>query len=447
MNVLTQQNNVRYHVVRLLTNFDHSRKRLSLLATRYLNRVPEIDHPEEITFLVQEITRWRGYLDSVIGHSYRGHFSKSEYLLKNILRLAAYEMIFRNQVPVYAVVNEAVNLTRKMVNERAAGLTNAVLRKVAGRGYSKPGVVVKSDSPAQIAAATSHPQWLIERWLRHYGYDETINLCQWNNKVPVFTVWMNSARVDRVRWEKKLEVLGIKWSRSTVLRDIYHVDSISTILRSDVFQQGWFIVQDTAAALITELATHNPRERILDVCCAPGGKMAVLAVRLGEDVQIIASDRDEVRLQQVRNTLERLRITNVTVQRKDATKDDFSESDLILIDAPCTGTGVMSKRADLRWRRSNENIQEMQSLQLEILRHMANFLAVNGQIIYSTCSLEPEENWGVVDILLKERDDLKVVPVEKITLRTFLDDRGAISTFPPRHNMDGTFGVVLRKTV
>jgi 16S rRNA (cytosine967-C5)-methyltransferase len=133
------------------------------------------------------------------------------------------------------------------------------------------------------------------------------------------------------------------------------------------------------------------------------------------------------------------------VNVKNATKDDYPVSDVILIDAPCTGTGVMSKRADLRWRRSLENLQEMQQLQLEILQHMTNFVASNGRIIYSTCSMESEENWDVIDMFLEIRNDFEIVEPQKTELLPFIDDRGAVSTFPPRDGMDGVFGVILQK--
>ena len=445
MIVLTQQDNVRFHTVKILTDFDRTGERLSTVSSLYFGENKKISHPEELTYLVQEITRWRAYLDGVIDSIYRGKYSKVEHILKNILRLGAYELMFRNQIPDYAVVNEAVKLTRQLASEKASGLTNAVLRKLLKVDYPEPGVVVQTKNPETLAEATSHPQWMVKRWLKRYGFEETLKLCKWNNQIPSFTVWMNWLRVETVQWEETVTSLGIDWSKSQVIRNLYHINSLSSLFQSEGYRKGWFTVQDTSAALIGMLVGNNLGFQLLDVCCAPGGKTAALAVNLGDSVSILASDYDEKRVIKVLETLERLRISNVTVKVKDATKDDYPVSDVILIDAPCTGTGVLSKRADLRWRRTIENLMEMQSLQLEILRHMSNFVAPNGRIIYSTCSMEPEENWDVIDMLLEIRNDFKVVRPEKTELLPFLDERGAILTFPPRDGMDGVFGVILQK--
>lgn len=445
MIVLTQQDDARFHAVRMLTDFDRTGERLSSVSARYLRGTERISHLEEITFIVQETMRWRGYLDSVISRFYRGKYTKAEHVLKNVLRLGAYELIFRNKVPSYAVVNEAVELTRRLASEKSAGLTNAILRKMSETDYPKPGIVSQSDGLAKISEVTSHPQWMIERWLNRYGFKDTIELCNWNNLVPSFTVWRNPAQVEASQWEEELESLGINWAKSTSIKNYYHVDSLSVLLQSEAYEKGWFAVQDTSSALIVMLVEESTKGQVLDVCCAPGGKTAALSSRLGTDVPVIASDVNEERLQKVRETLKRLKISNVTVEKKDAAKDNFQESNVILIDAPCTGTGVMSKRADLRWRRTEENLVEMQSLQLEILRHMANFVSSNGSIIYSTCSLEPEENWDVIDMLLEERNDFDVVPIERDEIIPFTDERGAVLTFPPRDGVDGVFGVILKK--
>ena len=445
MIVLTQKDDARFHAVRMLTEFDRTGDRLSAVTSRYFGGKIRISHPEEITYLVQEITRWRGYLDGVIDPIYQGKYSKVEHILKNILRMGVYELIFRNQVPDYAVVNEAVKLTRHLSSEKATGLTNAILRKVLKVDSHEPGVVKQNNNPAKLAESMSHPQWLVERWLKRYGFEDTLELCRWNNQIPSFTVWRNPTRVETTHWEETMTSLGVEWSKSQVIRNLYYVDSLSSLLQSEGFRKGWFTVQDISAALIATLVGNNLGNQILDVCCAPGGKTAALAVNLGESVSILASDCDEKRVEKVQETLERLRISNVTVNVKNATKDDYLVSDVILIDAPCTGTGVLSKRADLRWRRTKENLMEMQSLQLEILQHMTNFVASNGRIIYSTCSMESEENWDVIDMLLELRNDFEVVRPENTELLPFLDNRGAVSTFPPRDSMDGVFGVILQK--
>ncbi|HIA29829.1 MAG TPA: hypothetical protein EYN81_06190, partial [Candidatus Marinimicrobia bacterium] len=148
------------------------------MSSLYFGENKKISHPEELTYLVQEITRWRAYLDGVIDSIYQGKYSKVEHILKNILRLGAYELIFRNQIPDYAVVNEAVKLTRQLASEKASGLTNAVLRKLLKVDYPEPGVVVQTKNPATLAEATSHPQWMVKRWLKRYGFEETLKLCR-----------------------------------------------------------------------------------------------------------------------------------------------------------------------------------------------------------------------------------------------------------------------------
>ena len=212
------------------------------------------------------------------------------------------------------------------------------------------------------------------------------------------------------------------------------------------FEAGYFSIQDHSAGLVTHLLGDNSGSTILDVCAAPGGKTSYLAERLGNKAAIYAYDSDEARVKRLEENIRRLGLDSVRVGRRDATVDEYPRADAVLLDVPCTGTGVMAKRADLRWRRKERDLKGMGSLQLGMLSHMSDRVSPGGMMVYATCSLEPEENWGVVDTFLRETPSFVLGSLQSKVLEKFTDERNALQTFPPDDGMDGVFAVILERT-
>jgi len=443
---LSEKRSARFHVVAILDQFDRSGARISkLFAEHFESRhVPKRNRPE-ITHLVQEIVRRRGILDEIIGSLFSGDYGRADSTLKNGLRLGAYEILYRDHVPDFAAVNEAVKLLKQRRGKGPAGLANALLRKVRSVGFSDMETLSLKKPLSRSSALLSHPVWLLERWIGEFGWERAKQLCVWNNEVPNLMVRMNLLRTDRHRFEKFLTLNCAKWAQNQILPGFYTVSHASKLRESRQFRDGHFSFQDISSGLIVSLVRPALNESILDVCAAPGGKAAALAERMGNRGEIHAFDVDESRVEMLKDTVARLGLSCISVLQSDATVENFPESRKILIDAPCSGTGVMGKRADLKWRRKENDIKELVEIQTDILSHCSKFLQAGGEIIYATCSLELEENWGVVDTFLSCHPEFSVVTAEGAVPGTFIDERGALFIFPPEHGMDGVFGVILKR--
>ncbi len=443
---MSEKQSSRFHVVAILDQFDQSGARISkLFADHFESRNVQKRNRPEITHLVQEIVRRRGILDEIIASLFSGDYSRADSTLKNGLRLGAYEILYRDHVPDFAAVNEAVKLIKQRRGKGPAGLANALLRKVISTGLPDMGTLSQNTPLSRTASLISHPAWLLERWIGEFGWERSKQLCDWNNEVPNLMVRMNSLRTDRHRFETFLTLNSIKWIENQILPGFYTVSQASRLRETRQFYDGHFSFQDISSGLIASLVRPAADESILDVCAAPGGKATALAERKGNRGKIHAFDVDESRVALLKETVERLGLTSISVLKSDATADNFPEVHKILIDAPCSGTGVMGKRSDLKWRRKESDIKELVEIQIAILSHCLKFLQAGGEIIYATCSLEQEENWGVVDTFLSSHPEFSIVIPEGVVPARFIDERGALFTFPPEDGMDGVFGVILKR--
>ncbi len=436
----------REHTVRILDEFERSSERLSAIFNNYFatNDTSSKSRPE-ITHLVQDIVRHRGYIDHIINSLFRGNYETADNILRNTLRLGTYEIIYRDHVPDFAAVNEAVEIAKRKRGKGAAGLTNALLRKVREADAS----IEKELSPEapiqQTATLLSHPGWMVRRWIDSFGWERTIQLCEWNNTVPILTVRMNSLRTEKEAFEKFMKESMVKWEPNQILSEFYTVQQVSKIKASRQFGEGHFSFQDVSSGLVVNLLKPTEGDTVLDVCAAPGGKCCYMAELMRNSGLVHAFDVDADRIELLKESVERLRLNSVQVEQKNATVDSFPISGKILIDAPCTGTGVMAKRADLKWRRRLSDLDKMVTLQKRIISHTAQFLGPEGELVYATCSVEPEENWGVTDSFLADNPSFSTLSAEGRVPPEFLDVRGALSTFPSEHGTDGVFAVILRR--
>tara|TARA_B100000315_G_C14593845_1_gene597511 strand:+ start:1922 stop:3244 length:1323 start_codon:yes stop_codon:yes gene_type:complete len=436
--------NNRFHTVKILINFDKSNNQLPTVMNDYFSGINLSGH-KEVTHLVQETIRQRGYIDSLLSELYNGRFEKIEYSLKNILRLGCYELIFRDHVPGYAVVDSLVSLTKEVVNAKASGVTNAVLHKVAEAGKPQIDELTENNSLTIISEITSHPVWMLERWIQQFGFERTLKLCRWNNALPNIMIRKNQKKIDKNSFEKFLNENGISWKLREEDSNFYEVNYLNRLLKTSAFKDGWFSVQDISGGLVCQLVNNIECETILDVCAAPGGKMTYLS-EIIENSSLYAYDINEERIKLVEENIGRLGHQHIHVSQADAAKDEFPLADVILIDAPCTGTGVMSKRADLRWRRNESDFSEMQELQLAILSNMKNYLNQNGCLVYSTCSLEQEENKDVISSFLNSNSEFDVENIEpSLFPKQVISEDGFLITFPPEQSMDGIFASVLKR--
>jgi len=400
-----------------------------------------------VTELVNGVLRWRRRLDWHLDHLLTNR--RIENLtpwIGNILRLGLYQLKHLERIPPSAATDESVKLARRYGHRGTASLVNAVLRSALRAGLQEPAFPSEEqDTVRWIGLKYSHPDWMASRWLDRYGLEETVRLCEANNKPPAVTIRVHRLRADPEQARQTLEADGLETQPGRLLPGFLRLHSAGDLISSEAFRQGWLQVQDESSALPVMLLDPRPGERIVDLCAAPGGKTTHLADRMDDRGFLLAVDRHPGRLAMLVESCRRLGLRSVRPVVADGRALSLRTVDRLLLDAPCSGLGVLARRADLRWKKTTDDISRMVRLQMELLRHAVDLVKVGGCLVYSTCTIEDDENEGVVRRLLAERNDLILekpagdVPLETVTAQ------GMIRTFPHRHGVDGIFAARFRK--
>jgi 16S rRNA (cytosine967-C5)-methyltransferase len=286
----------------------------------------------------------------------------------------------------------------------------------------------------------------VKRWVQRFGFDETKSLLEANNVRPDLSLRVNRLKIDFNFFLSKLEELQVQFSRSNYLDFFVRVKHMTGIGASEMFRQGFFVVQDESAGLAVRLLDPQPGERVVDLCSAPGGKTTYIGELMRNTGEIVAVDRYETRLNLVKNACQRLGIANAHFVAADASEMSLPLADKVLVDAPCSGLGVLSKKPDSKWRREVEDLDALCSLQGKILDNAATMVKPGGIMVYSTCTTEPEENLGVVRSFLERHSEFAVDPAATLIDSRLVHTDGYVETFPHRHAMDGSFSIRLKKS-
>lgn len=416
------------------------------------SRMPAADRALA-TELVYGTLRWRGRLDYLISRALDRDLAKLEPLVTSALRVGAYQLFFSDRIPASAAVDEAVRCVRAMGIERATGLVNAVLRRLAREGDAIALPALEDDPLEHLVHACSLPPWLAERWLAQYGPEEAAELARTLNEPAPLTV-----RVNRTKTSREALLPTLRERHPDALPCRFAPDGIVLGRKGDVGQDPSFVageisVQDEASQLVVELLDPRPGDRVLDVCAAPGTKTAAIAERLNGEGHVLALDRHARRLALVGRGVRRLGLGGVATLERDATKSlaDLGERDgpfhRILVDAPCSGLGALRRNPDARWRLRPEDLPELARVQREILESAAGLLAPGGTLVYATCTVTPEENEGVVKGFLATRASWRRAPADVLPepLRGLVDDEAQLRMLPHRHDTDGFYAVRLTR--
>jgi len=370
--------------------------------------------------------------------------------IRNILRLATYELVFfRHPAPI--VGNEYVKLAKRFGHEGTAALVNAVIRRLAEEWQNIPIPSLADDPIAHISITTSHPRWMVERWVKFWGVEEILALCRANNEPPPLCLRVNRKYADREAVARMLEFHCRKVEPSPWLPEGLRVETTRDITRLPGYREGLFTVQDEGAMLVSYLVAPQPGERIVDACAAPGGKTTHLAELAKDEAEIIALDTHPSRLKLVEENAARLKLRSITTLLGDWTQlaHQFANSaDKVLLDVPCSGTGTLRRKVDARWHKRPEDILSLAQLQLRLLEAAAIALRKGGVLVYATCSIEPEEDEQVIKAFLERTDEFVVDdprPFLPADIPHAITPENFLRLFPHRHNTDGIFAVRLRK--
>jgi 16S rRNA (cytosine967-C5)-methyltransferase len=355
------------------------------------------------TELVMGVLRWRRLLDFLLERQLKKPVAKLDLPVALALRIGLYQLRFLERVPARAAVNESVELVKSARKTSAATLVNAVLRRAANEARMPAEKFVPRDAPlaGRLGILHSHPTWLVERWLARMGEQRTIALLEANNHTPRLTCALHDLK-RREEIFAALQRAGLQIEPGKILQSAFTVSGGSPT-RTDSFRSGAISIQDEASQTVPLLLEVQTKDRVLDLCAAPGGKTPPLVRAAGPDGLVIAADRHAHRLRAMREQFKRLTLTQVRLVELDAASPlPFGKFfNRILVDAPCSGTGTLARHPEIRWRLQPEQLAEFHALQTALLKSALERLVPGGRLVYSTCSMEPEENEQVVEEALR----------------------------------------------
>ena len=389
--------------------------------------------------LVYGMLRHRGSIDAILSDRVRGGLVRLDPDVIDLLRLGVYQLTNMGSVPAYAAIAQTVELAKRRHGLGASKLVNAVLRRT-DRERDELNVTVPSDVAEALALKYSHPRWLVARWIERWGEQDTERLLAVNNAEAQIVI--RPYGIVREQLEAMLEEAGVHVAEAPYVRESIAISGGITFTELGAFKKGLFFVQDPGATLVTEYAAVSTATTVADLCAAPGGKALELSRIAGT---VIASDKSFGRIQRLLANERRLETTNLYPFVGDARHPAISPVDAALIDVPCTGTGTFRRHPDARWRLKVSDLAVMSALQKTILRAAAKVVKPDGLLIYSTCSLEPEENDEQVDSFLAENLNWILEPPPEGSVAPELLDGGRLRVLPQRHGTDGAFAARLRR--
>lgn len=380
---------------------------------------------------IKEITtgviRNRTYLDYVIKINSRVKIKRIHKIILSILEMAIYQMYFLDKVPDYSIVDESVNLAKIYGNRGSISFTNGILRSISKK--DAPQVKIE-DSIDNLSTFYSHPKFYTEYFYNNYGEEFTKKLLKANNEMPPFTIRVNTLKTSKSDLMNNLKELGFE-IEETVYDNALNILNPKGIIDTKYFDEGHFYVQDLGSILVASFL--NPRENssLLDLCAAPGGKTTHLAELMNNTGEIIACDKSQGKTKLIQENAKRLGVKNIETRVNDArvlNKDFIDKFDYVLVDAPCSGTGLYRKKPDIKWNKDLEDIKSLAEIQLEILDKAKDYVKDGGELLYSTCSLSKIENEDVVNKFLENNKNFKIKK---------LRDREVLKLFPSTDGSDG----------
>lgn len=404
-----------------------------------------------ITDLVYGTVRWKLSIDWVIEQFSSVKLKKISPWILNILRLGAYQLLYTQKVPESAACNESVSLSRKYGHEVSSRYVNAVLRNIARKKTEIKYPDIDSEYPLYLSVRYSHPEWLVREWLERFGNAFTEGLLAANNEQPDFIIRANLLRTTREGLIEELKREGIEASEGRYSDEAVIIKNPAFLFKSNAFSKGLFQVQDESSILAGRILNPKPGDLTIDVCSAPGGKATHLAQIMENKGEVIARDIHPHKIKLINDSAKRLGMDIVHTELYDATRFDENlsgKADCVLVDAPCTGLGIIRKKPDIKWSKEAEDKKEINELQFKILTVASGYLKNGGSLVYSTCTVEREENEGIVERFLEANRDFKPVDITSLIpekLAKTSASQGYVQLYPNIDKTDGFFIAKLEK--
>ncbi len=395
-----------------------------------------------ISQLVYGVLENKLYLDYIIKGFSKTKIHKIEIEILNILRLGLYQIAFLEKVPNSAAVNESVKLAKK-TNQRLSGFVNGILRNYV-RNRDKVKLPSYKTHPINyLSIKYSHPIWLVDKWVENYGIEFTEDLLKSNNKKPNLTIRTNTLRITREALTQKLKLEGVKCRAGKIAPEAIVIESMDKgIDYLEAFRKGLFQVQDESSMLVSHVLDPKGGELIIDVCSAPGGKATHIAQLMGNRGRIISRDIHKHKLELIEESSSRLGISIIETKRFDALKldEDLIEAgDRVLIDAPCSGLGIIRRKPEIKYFKKANDILELSKLQKQILDISSRYVKIGGILVYSTCTIQDEENINIIEKFLAEKDNFMLEDISIDISDEISSNKKYIQLYPNVSNVDGFF--------
>lgn len=392
------------------------------------------------TELIYGSVRRQRTLDALIDQLGKKQSDRQPPNLRLILHLGLYQLRYLTQVPPSAAVNTTVELAKNNGFAGLSGVVNGILRQYIRLSASDP-LHLPTDPVQRLAVLHSYPDWIVEVWRSQFGLENAEKLCEWMNQPPRIDLRVNILRATVEQVESAMQVAGVLVERSPVLPQALRlVNHAGAIRNLPGFEEGWWMVQDWSAQLVSHCVDPQPGETVIDACAAPGGKATHLAELMGDRGIVWAYDKTPSRLKKVQQNCDRLGLNSIQIETADSRKlTQTNQADRVLVDAPCSGLGTLHRHADARWRQTPVTVQDLATLQAELLNQAATWVKPQGTLIYATCTLHPAENENQIQHFLSTHPDWKLQPIIDLPAAKFASSAGWIKVLPHQHFMDGFF--------
>jgi 16S rRNA (cytosine967-C5)-methyltransferase len=400
--------------------------------------------------LVYGIVRRQRTLDELIDLLGKKKAAQQPPDLRIILHLGLYQLRYLDRIPASAAVNTSVELAKDQGISKLGGVVNGLLRSYIRQAESADPLKLPADPITQLGIKYSFPDWIVETWLEQLPLPETDQLLAWFNRSPKIDLRVNLLQTSIEQVENAFRDAGISVERIPNLPQGLRLENAGAITDLPGYKQGWWMIQDSSAQLVTHLLDPQPGETIIDACAAPGGKTAHIAELMGDHGRIIACDRAAKRLNKVRENAARLQLNSIEIEVGDSRDSDRFDkfhniADRVLLDAPCSGLGTLHKRPDIRWRQTHQGVEELLQLQQELIQQTAQWVKPQGILVYATCTLNVLENEKVVQSFLANNSNWSVQTPNDAIAKNWVTSAGWIKVYPHRSDMDGFFMVRLQK--
>lgn len=432
--------NAREIAYKVLLDIEKNKNYSNMAINKYFKDVKLSNQDRGLaTEIIYGVIENKYYIDYMIDKLSKVKANKMEIYVKTLLRMGIYQIMFLNSISDYAAVNETVNLAKKK-NSKVSGFINGILRNVIRQKETIGEIKIKDDVD-YLTVKYSYDKWIIRNWMIHFGKDFTKELLESNSQRPSIYLRTNTLKITRDELIEKLEQQNIKASKVNVVDEAIKVENLKDIENNTLYKDGLFTVQDISSMLVGKVMNPKENSLVLDVCSAPGGKTTHMATLMNNTGQVVSRDIYEHKLKLIKASSKRLNLTNVEVQEFDALsldKDSIGKFDYVLADVPCSGLGIIRRKPEIKYK-EKEEFRDLPPIQKKILENASKYVKKGGTLIYSTCTIQDNENIDVINEFLQKNKNFELAPINEVKIDLDNQEKGYMKIYSNVHEMDGFF--------